>query len=58
MKSDIKNDKESKSIDFGGWESQESKLRHNLTLTPEQILTWLEQANKFIGELKGENVLR
>lgn len=39
-------------VDFGGWESEESKLRHNLTWTPEQILTWLEEINKFHKEIR------
>ena len=46
-------------VDFGGWESEKEKLRHNLTLTPEQILNWLEEVNKFNREIKEEtNVLR
>lgn len=45
--------------DFGGWESEEAKLRHNLTLTPEEILTWLEEVNHFNqGIKKKNNVLR
>ncbi|MBO1225692.1 MAG: hypothetical protein JYX80_14820 [Candidatus Scalindua sediminis] len=45
--SSIKYDSKGNIIDFGGWESEEAKLRHNLTWTPEQILNWLEEANRF-----------
>ena len=43
---------ESKITDFGGWESEESKLRRNLMWTPEQILTWLEEINNFNNEIR------
>ncbi len=43
----IKYDRDGNVIDFGGWESDEAKLRHNLTWTPEQILNWLEEVNGF-----------
>ncbi|MGR3318450.1 MAG: hypothetical protein ACUZ8O_08205 [Candidatus Anammoxibacter sp.] len=43
---------ESKITDFGGWESEESKLRRNLKWTPEEILTWLEEINKFNKEIR------
>lgn len=56
--SSIKCDSEGNVIDFGGWESEEAKLRHNLTWSPEQILDWLEGANRFINEIrKNTNVL-
>ncbi len=57
--SSIKYDSEGNIIDFGGWESEEAKLRHNLTWTPEQILNWLEAANRFNKAIsEGANVLR
>ena len=57
--SSIKYDDEGNIIDFGGWESEGAKLRHNLTWTPEQILNWLEEANRFNKAAReGENVLR
>ena len=57
--SSIKYDSEGNIIDFGGWESEEAKLRHNLTWTPEQILNWLEEANRFNKATReGTNVLR
>jgi len=57
--SSIKYDSEGNIIDFGGWESEEAKLRHNLTWTPEQILNWLEEANRFNKATReGANVLR
>ncbi len=57
--SSIKYDSEGNIIDFGGWESEEAKLRYNLTWTPEQILNWLEEANCFNKEIReGANVLR
>ncbi|MGR3219055.1 MAG: hypothetical protein ACUZ8H_04460 [Candidatus Anammoxibacter sp.] len=40
---------ESNITDFGGWES---KLRRNLKWTPEQILTWLDEINKFNNEIR------
>ncbi len=43
----IKFDSKGNITDFGGWESEEAKLRHNITWTPEQILQWLEEANCF-----------
>lgn len=50
---------QSEDFDFGGWQSDEEKLRYNLTWTPEQILTWLEEANAFTVILKEEkHVLR
>ncbi len=57
--SSIKYDSEGNIIDFGGWESEGAKLRHNLTWTPEQILNWLEAANRFNKAIsEGANVLR
>jgi len=57
--SSIKYDSEGNIIDFGGWESEGAKLRHNLTWTPEQILNWLEEANRFNkASREGANVLR
>jgi hypothetical protein len=57
--SSIKYDSEGNIIDFGGWESEGAKLRHNLTWTPEQILNWLEEANRFNKATReGANVLR
>ncbi len=57
--SSIKYDSKGNIIDFGGWESEEAKLRHNLTWTPEQILNWLEEANRFNkAARKGANALR
>ena len=57
--SSIKYDSEGNIIDFGGWESDGAKLRHNLTWTPEQILNWLEEANRFNKATReGVNVLR
>ncbi len=57
--SSIKYDSEGNIIDFGGWESEGAKLRHNLTWTPEQILNWLEEANRFNKAAReGTNVLR
>ncbi len=57
--SSIRYDSEGNIIDFGGWESEEAKLRHNLTWTPEQILNWLEEANRFNKAIReGANVLR
>ena len=57
--SSIKYDSKGNIIDFGGWESEEAKLRHNLTWTPEQILNWLEEANRFNKATReGTNVLR
>jgi hypothetical protein len=57
--SSIKYDSEGNIIDFGGWEFEEAKLRHNLTWTPEQILNWLEEANRFNKATReGANVLR
>ncbi len=57
--SSIKYDSEGNIIDFGGWESEGAKLRHNLTWTPEQILNWLEEANRFNKATReGKNVLR
>ncbi|KKL67408.1 hypothetical protein LCGC14_2135280 [marine sediment metagenome] len=57
--SSIKYDSEGNIIDFGGWESEGAKLRHNLTWTPEQILNWLEEANRFNKATReGTNVLR
>ncbi len=57
--SSIKYDSAGNIIDFGGWESEEAKLRHNLTWTPEQILNWLEGANRFNKAIReGANVLR
>jgi hypothetical protein len=50
--SSIKCDSEGNIIDFGGWESEKAKLRHNLTWTPEQILDWLEGANRFKQEIR------
>lgn len=44
-KSSVKCDSVGNVIDFGGWETEEAKLRHNLTLMPEQILDWLEDVN-------------
>ncbi len=55
----IKYDDEGNIIDFGGWESEGAKLSHNLTWTPEQILNWLEEANRFNKAIReGANVLR
>jgi len=57
--SSIKYDDEGNIIDFGGWESEGAKLRRNLTWTPEQILDWLEEANRFNKVIReGTNVLR
>jgi hypothetical protein len=57
--SSIKYDSEGNIIDFGGWESEGAKLRHNLTWTPEQILNWLEEANRFNKATReGADVLR
>ncbi len=57
--SSIRYDSEGNIIDFGGWESEGAKLRHNLTWTPEQILNWLEEANRFNKATReGANVLR
>ena len=57
--SSIKYDDEGNIIDFGGWESEGAKLRRNLTWTPEQILNWLEEANRFNKVIReGTNVLR
>ncbi len=57
--SSIKYDDEGNIIDFGGWESEGAKLRHYLTWTPEQVLDWLEEANRFNKAIrKGANVLR
>ncbi len=57
--SSIKYDIKGSIIDFGGWESEGAKLRHNLTWTPEQILNWLEEANRFNKATReGANVLR
>ncbi len=57
--SSIKYDSEGNIIDFGGWESEGAKLRNNLTWTPEQILNWLEEANRFNKATReGANVLR
>ncbi len=57
--SSLKFDSEGNIIDFGGWESEGAKLRHNLTWTPEQILNWLEEANRFNKATReGTNVLR
>ncbi|MDR4497172.1 MAG: hypothetical protein MRK02_04495 [Candidatus Scalindua sp.] len=44
----VKYDSQGNIIDFGGWESEEAKLRQNLTWTPEQILQWLEEINRFV----------
>ncbi len=46
----IRYDSQGNIIDFGGWESEEAKLRQNLTWTPEQILDWLEGVNRFKKE--------
>lgn len=51
--SQIKYDNLGNIVDFGGWESEEAKLRNNLTWTPEQILQWLEEANGFSAEIHG-----
>ncbi len=57
--SSIKYDSEGNIIDFGGWESEGAKLRQNLTWIPEQILNWLEEANRFYEATReGANVLR
>jgi len=57
--SSIKYDDEGNIIDFGGWESEGAKLRHYLKWTPEQILNWLEEANRFNKAIReGTNVLR
>ena len=57
--SSIKYDDEGNIIDFGGWESEGAKLRRNLTWTPEQILNWLEETNRFNKVIReGTNVLR
>lgn len=57
--SSIKYDDEGNIIDFGGWESEGAKLRHNLTWTPEQILNWLEDSNRFNKTIReGADVLR
>ncbi len=45
--SSIKYDDKGNIINFGGWESERAKLRNNLTWTPEQILNWLQEANRF-----------
>ncbi|GJQ59112.1 MAG: hypothetical protein D8M57_04830 [Candidatus Scalindua sp. AMX11] len=55
----IKYDSKGNIIDFGGWESEEAKLRHNITWTPEQILQWLEEANCFNKKIREQrDVLR
>lgn len=42
-----------------GWESDKDKLRHNLTWSKEQILNWLEDANKFSNKIREKDyVLR
>lgn len=57
--SSIKYDSDGNIIDFGGWESEEAKLRHNLTWTPEQILNWLEGVNSLNKKIReNPNVLR
>lgn len=57
--SSIKYDSEGNVIDFGGWESEEAILKHNLTWTPEQILNWLEEVNNFVKTIRRDvNVLR
>ncbi len=56
--SSITCDSEGNVFDFGGWESEEAKLRHNLTWSPEQILDWLEGVNRFKKEIReNTNVL-
>lgn len=54
--SSIKYDREGNVIDFGGWESEEAKLRHNLTWTPEQVLNWLEDVNGFNKSIRIKTV--
>jgi len=57
--SSIKLDSDGNIIDFGGWESEKAKLRHNLSWTPEQILNWLEEVNSFNKRIRDNtNVLR
>ncbi len=38
--------------EFGGWDSDEEKLRRNLLWTPKQILTWLEDMNQFNHKIR------
>ena len=57
--SPVKYDKDGNIIDFGGWESEKTKLMHNLSWTPEQILNWLEEVNSFNKNIReSTNVLR
>ena len=39
-------------FNFGGWESDQDRLRRNLEWTPKQILTWLDEANRFSQKIK------
>lgn len=42
-----------------GWQSDRERLRFTLTWSPEQILTWLEEANAFSRDIREKNyVLR
>ncbi len=57
--SPVKYDKDGNIINFGGWESENTKLKHNLSWTPEQILNWLEEVNSFNKNIReSTNVLR
>lgn len=39
-------------LNFGGWETEEAKLRRMRDWTPDEIFDWQEEANRFMRDAK------